>query len=468
MIDKVRFWVEEILEANRRDHTTAQVGMVGDQRGPFRSARALAMAMMAMHDAHAAVTGASAPYRAPSLPAPPGAEAEAAAAAAAHTVLQTLYPRQAALLWARWQAYAARYGAGGASQGFGTQVGLDHIAARAGDATFLGEVPYAPTGPYEHDADPLSPGQGFFGTKWGGAPPFLAGMTLQPLAPPAGRTGPHAFVPDNFYAAEFEEVMRFGALTSAVRTPEQEETGLFWAYDGAEEIGTPPRLYIQVALAVLDARGPLSPTALLEALSACAVALADAGIQAWHYKYDAAHMLWRPVLGIRRAQPLPGTPRDPWWIPLGKPDTNTRHVGSTPDFPAYPSGHATFGAACFETLRRWIRTREGLGFGDGDADTIGFSLVSDELNGRNTDPRDGLPRRRVTRHYAGLWDAIRDNSESRIWLGVHWRMDGISKRDTMTGKAVHGRPANPGEVGDVGGVHLGLGIAGVVAAKRGF
>ena len=26
MIDKVRFWVEEILEANRRDHTTAQVG----------------------------------------------------------------------------------------------------------------------------------------------------------------------------------------------------------------------------------------------------------------------------------------------------------------------------------------------------------------------------------------------------------------------------------------------------------
>lgn len=90
MIDKVRFWVEEILEANRRDHTTAQVGMMGDQRGPFRSARALAMAMMAMQDAHAAVTGASMPYMAPALPVPPGADAEAAAAAA-HTVLQTLY-----------------------------------------------------------------------------------------------------------------------------------------------------------------------------------------------------------------------------------------------------------------------------------------------------------------------------------------------------------------------------------------
>lgn len=362
----------------------------------------------------------------------------------------------------------AQYGAGGASQGFGTQVGLDYIAARKADMPFLGERPYAPTGPYEHDADPLSPGQGFFGTKWGDASPFLPGMTLQALAPPAGRTGPHAFAPDNFYAAEFEEVMRHGALGAGARTPEQEETGLFWAYDGAEEIGTPPRLYMQAVLAVLDRRGPLSPTALLEALSACAVAMGDASIQAWHYKYSDAHMLWRPVLGIRRAEPLPGTPRDPWWIPLGKPDTNTRHVGSTPDFPAYPSGHATFGAACFETLRRWVRAREGLGFGDGDADTIGFSLVSDELNGRNTDPRDGLPRRRVTRQYAGLWDAIRDNSESRIWRGVHWRMDGISRRDAMTGKTVHGRPDTPGEVGSIGGVRLGLDIAKVVAAKRGF
>ena len=116
----------------------------------------------------------------------------------------------------------------------------------------------------------------------------------------------------------------------------------------------------------------------------------------------------------------------------------------------------------------WIRARENLDFGDGDADTIGFSFTSDELNGRNTDPRDGLPRHRVTRHYASLWEAIRDNAESRIWLGVHWRMDGISRRDMATGKTVHGRPATPGEVGDRGGVRLGLDIAKVVATKRGF
>ena len=173
MIEKVRFWVEETLEANRRDHTTAQVGLVGDQRGPYRSARALAMTMMAMQDAHAAVSGASTPYAMPPQPVPPGADADAAAAAAAHTVLQTLYPLQAALLWDRWQAYVARYGASDPSQEFGMQVGLATIAARNGDNDLLKDPPksepmsHKAMGPYEHDTDPLSPTQGFFGQPVG-------------------------------------------------------------------------------------------------------------------------------------------------------------------------------------------------------------------------------------------------------------------------------------------------------------
>lgn len=466
MLDKARFWVEEILEANRRDHTVAQVGANGDQRGPFRSARALALATMAMHDAHAAVTGASAPYQAPPAPAPAGADAEAAAAAAAFTVLQSLYPRQAGLLGNRWHGYLARHGGHPASEAFGVQVALGLLAWRQCDEPHFGPGSYVPRGAYWHAADPFSPGQGFAGALWGNAMPFLVGM--QTLLPPAGRLSATRFKPDAFYAAEYEEVRTRGGLASAARTAAEEEIGLYWAYDGPEEIGTPPRLYLQVALAVLDARGPLSPGAFLDVVSACAVAMGDAGIQAWHYKYSPDHMLWRPVLGIRQAEAVPETPRDPLWIPFGKPETNSRRVGTTPDFPAYPSGHATFGAACFETLRRWVRQREGLGFGDGDPDTIGFSFTSDELNGRNTDPRDGLPRRRLTRAYASLWEAIRDNSESRIWLGVHWRMDGISRRDPETGKPMHGRPATPAEVGGIGGVRLGLDIAAAVAAKRGF
>jgi len=469
MSAKLRFWIEEILECNRRDHTTALTGP-GDQRGPFRSARALAMAMMAMHDAHAAIAG-GAPYRTP--PAPPSpADAAAAAAAAAYAVLQALYPRQIGFLAHRWQEFLARHGGAPASVAFGQRVGLGYLVWRGtggtnDDARFApGPVPMPAL--YEHGRDPFSPDQGFAGAGWGDAEAFLTGLARQHLDPPAGRSGPHTLVPNAFYAAEFEEVVKNGALRTAGRSAKEEETGIFWAYDGAEEIGTPPRLYIQVVLSVLDGRPALSPQKLLEVVSACAVAMGDAGIQAWHYKYSNEHMLWRPVLGIRKAEARPETPADPLWVPLGKPETNTRRVGTTPDFPAYPSGHATFGAACFDTLRRFLRKQEHLNFTDDEIDPIGFTFTSDEFNGRNTDPRDGLPRRVVTRTHDSLWQAIVDNAESRIFLGVHWRMDGLSKRNPTTQVTEHGRPAKPGEVGRMGGVFLGLQIAREVARARGF
>jgi vanadium chloroperoxidase len=482
-LSKVRFWIDAILEANRRDHTDAVVPG-GDQRGPFRSARALAIAMMAMHDAHARITGIGTPYR-PGNPAPipPAADPEAAAAAAAMAALRGLYPKQEHLLHEHWGDYSGTYATPTASIAFGRAVALEILAWRAADEAAGG--PLAPTTdyvawqPYDHGPDPLSPGQGYAGANWGRATPFL--VPRQPLAEPPGAAAapamplpvgtPVAYAPDTYYDDEYKEVMERGALHSARRTPDQEEIGLFWAYDGAQQIGTPPRLYIQVALAAITCRptsGSLSSSALLEVLSAAAVAMGDAGIQAWHYKYDPHHMLWRPVLGIRNADPArPTTPRDPTWTPLGKPETNTRNLGTTPDFPAYPSGHATFGAACFDVLRRWVRAREGLAFTDAQDDGIAFDFTSDELNGRNTDPRTGLPRRVATRRYPSLWRAIVDNSESRIWLGVHWRMDGISVKGAG-GAPVHGSPATPGNLGPLGGVALGMRIAEAVATARGF
>ena len=190
------------------------------------------------------------------------------------------------------------------------------------------------------------------------------------------------------------------------------------------------------------------------------------GIQAWHFKYSADHMLWRPVLGIRRAEPLPGTPRDPRWIPLGKPDTNTRrglHAG-LPGLslgPRHLRGGLLRDAAALGPQARTPRLRRRRCRYDR------LLLHLGRVERTQPDPRDGLPRRHVTRRYAGLWDAILDNSESRIWLGVHWRMDGLSLADAM-GNPVHGQPQNPGEVGSVGGVRLGLDIARMVAEKRGF
>jgi hypothetical protein len=43
--------------------------------------------------------------------------------------------------------------------------------------------------------------------------------------------------------------------------------------------------------------------------------------------------------------------QDTTWTPLGAPNTNRKKPGITPAFPAYTSGHATFGTAVLEVVR---------------------------------------------------------------------------------------------------------------------
>jgi hypothetical protein len=83
----------------------------------------------------------------------------------------------------------------------------------------------------------------------------------------------------------------------------------------------------------------------------------------------------------------------------------------TPPFPAYVSGHATFGAAAFRMLANFYGT-----------DDIAFSFQSDELNGVTTGS-NGLVRPAVTRHFDSFSEAAQENADSRIYLGIHWRFD---------------------------------------------
>jgi hypothetical protein len=149
------------------------------------------------------------------------------------------------------------------------------------------------------------------------------------------------------------------------------------------------------------------------------VAMADTGFSVWESKYH--YQLWRPVTGIRESDPGTGptgagdgnaaTVGDPTFMPLGAPASNLQGPNFTPPFPAYPSGHAGFGGALFETLRRFYGT-----------DAIAFSFVSDELNGV-TVANDGIVRPLVPGHFASLSDAEDENGQSRIYLGIHWRFD---------------------------------------------
>lgn len=469
-MEAIRYWTEAALEANRREHTIPN----GTQKGPFRSARALGMTLIAMHDTFFSITAAGDPPYLPAVPpAPPGALPRDAMAVAACRMLHALYPAQSAEWQDAWAAFLADNPVNAASTAAGTAVANAVLAWRAADEPLLGGS-FAPTGlPYDHDVDPMDPAQGFAGPLWGAAAAFAVG--LQPLAPPPGAGAAGAFTPGPHYLAEFAEVKDKGVELGGTRTADEEEIGIFWGYDGPAGLGTPPRLYMQVALEVLDgiAARPgswVNDRHMLRVLTACAVAMADAGIQAWHYKYSTEHMLWRPVLGVRRAAD-PGTPPDPTWRPLGRPATNGTALAVTPNFPAYPSGHATFGAATFEVLRRYIRRHDNTGavnFADTAVDNIRFTFVSDEYDGRSVDPRTGRPRPRRARSYDSLWQAIVENSESRIFLGVHWRFDGISRTpDPVTGLEF-GRPDNPGQLGQYGGVKLGMDIARQLATARGF
>lgn len=126
--------------------------------------------------------------------------------------------------------------------------------------------------------------------------------------------------------------------------------------------------------------------------------MADAATAAWDAKFRDD--CWRPITGIREADTdgNPATAPDPGWTPQGCPGGGIV-PDFTPAFPAYPSGHATFGQAVFTVLKRFYGT-----------DAVSFTLTSEELPGQ-------------TRQYSSFSQAAQENADSRVWLGVHWRFD---------------------------------------------
>ena len=147
--------------------------------------------------------------------------------------------------------------------------------------------------------------------------------------------------------------------------------------------------------------------------------MADAGIAVWESKYY--YQYWRPVTGIRESDPgtgptglddgNPATVGDPSFTPLGAPASNLNGPNFTPPFPSYPSGHAGFGGAIFEVLRKFYGT-----------DAIPFVFVSDEFNGVTRD-NQGNVRPLIPRSFSSLSQAEDENGQSRIYLGIHWRFD---------------------------------------------
>ena len=461
-MDPILYWNDVALEANRVSHTDGS----GEQPGPTLSSRALAIVHLAMYDAYAGIMGnpPELPFYLPSLPTPvPGASADAAVAAAAHSTLSKLFPHQKPFFDTK-HMQAGLIGAGlQDGHQFGLMVAQKLLDDRKNDPDASDNGYAASMAPGAHRPDPDNPTQGyhapFYGAKSKG---FAVTMRHELDDPP--QPG------DSAYTSALSEVRGKGIApelmgtvpASSRRTIGETVIGLYWAYDGAAGLGTPPRLYNQIVRQIAmktphPMTGIPNTTAQNARLFALLnVAMADAGILSWDQKY--IHDFWRPVVGIREHDVSMGPTGvgnnviddlcHSLWLPLGAPKTNELKKNFTPPFPAYPSGHATFGAAAFHITRLFYLNNPG----DRTPDTLfnGLEFVSEELNGVNTDNK-GTVRPRHVRNFpnGGLWQMIEENGRSRVYLGVHWVFDAFAVDDS--GAMDLGQ--------NIGGVRLGLTIA---------
>jgi hypothetical protein len=347
----------------------------------------------------------------------------AAVAQAARDTLAALFPSQITsfdMLLADDLSLISDGGAKSNGIDLGQRAAAAILALRADDGSqhdeqLFGNEYIPAVGPNKWRQDPISQVLIALGSLWDVkvAPFVLSSVRQFPIPPPPAAGSPK-------FIAAFDEAKNYGGCgdepavdcaagyggspTATMRTATQTQIGIFWGYDGTPGLGTPPRLYNQIAVQIAEQKGS-NGIELARLLALVNVAMADAGLVAWKAKYD--YEFARPITAIREA----GVGGDPTWTPLGAPASNLMGPNFTPPFPAYASGHATFGAALFQVLRKFYGT-----------DSIAFNFVSDEYNGVTMD-NTGIARPLLPRSFSNLSQAEEENGQSRIYLGIHWSFD---------------------------------------------
>ncbi len=221
---------------------------------------------------------------------------------------------------------------------------------------------------------------------WGKVRTFAALESDQVPPPPSFNT--------NAGSQLYEEAMQVRVLVNEIKAGGRQEDlwiAEFWSDDCPILTFTPAGRWVSVTNQLIG----IERLNLLETVVAYAkvgMALSDAGIKCWREKYRYNYL--RPIDYIREFQD------DEDWNTVMCPDGSGGYY--TPNFPAYPSGHASFGAAT--------------------------SVVLSELFGREytfTDrSHEGRTEFRGTpRTFSSFREMALENAYSRIPLGVHFASD---------------------------------------------
>ena len=239
---------------------------------------------------------------------------------------------------------------------------------------------------------PVGPG------KWKPTPPDFAAALfpywgeVRPFAiKPADMTGrPPLAYSESPSSPLYVQANEVYAMTQE-KNSEWQWIGEFWSDDIFELTFEPAARWVAIANQVVSAEQADLAKAVVT-YAKLGMALCDGGIVTWHNKY--LFNIERPVTYINRLI-------DPnWTTTLNNPLSGMK--GVSPPFPAYPSGHSTFGAAAAEIL-----TSE-FGFNYSMTDRCHETRV--EFNGK-------------PRTFNNFYEMAEENAISRIYLGVHFRMD---------------------------------------------
>jgi hypothetical protein len=216
-------------------------------------------------------------------------------------------------------------------------------------------------------------------------------LTATQYLPPAPPT-----ITSEQYAEDFNAVKAVGAVNSTVRTAEQ--TQLAQLFAGVTSRTQHWGLWNRVARETAAAEHlSLVETARLFAL--LNVSIHD-GLQTSHSS-KFVYGIWRPVTAVRRADEdlNPATAADTTWTPLL----------STPAYPSHAGNQACVGASAARALALFHGTDE-MSF---SAKWLGSAGQPD-----------------VSRNYSSFWQLARDQADSRVYGGIHFRFESLASQES--------------------------------------